>query len=155
MKGLLLAASLLVLVLAACGGSQKVPKGVREIDVHAPGVPLSLRKPGPPISRRVTDPSQVKRIIGWFHALKRPGNSNVVCAGGLAANVTFTFRSASGDELAKASSPPAAASYCQPIHFVTRGQRETFLIDANQGSPLIDRVESLLGIRFPVKLYLG
>jgi hypothetical protein len=155
MKPLLLAVSGLVLVLAACGGSHTVPKGVSEIDIRAPGIPLSLRKPSQAISRSVTDPSQIKRIIDWFDSLKRPGNTNVACAGGLAANVTFTFRSAGDAELAKANSPPAAAHACDPIHFTIRGQQETFLVDSSQGTALIDRVQRLLGTKFPVKGYLG
>jgi hypothetical protein len=156
MKRLLLAAGALVFVLAACGGSQRVPKGVSEVDIRAPV--RVTKNPNPPdiFSRRITDPSQVKRIIGWFDSLQRLGNNNTFCAGGLAADVTFTFRSANGVDLAKAYSPPSVADTCDPIHFTTRGRQETFLVDGNQATPLIGRVRSLLGPRFrPTFGYLG
>jgi hypothetical protein len=156
MKRLLVAANALVFVLAACGGSQRVPKGVSEVDIRAP-VRITKSPTRPEIfSRRITDPSQVKRIIGWFDSLQPAGNYNTLCAGGLAAEVTFTFRSATGVELAKAYSPPEVADTCDTIHFTTRGQHETFLVDANQATPLIGRVKRLLGPRFrPTFLYLG
>jgi hypothetical protein len=103
MKRLLIAAAPLVLLLAACGGSQRVPRGVSEIDIRAPGrISRSRTHPSPIISRRVTDPSEVKSIIDWFNGLRPPGKVNYGCAGGLGADVTFTFRSPSGAELAKA-----------------------------------------------------
>jgi len=158
MKRLLLAASALVLVLAACGGSQRVPKGVSEIDIRTlvPDVRSVTDRPRV-FSRSITDPSEVERIIGWFDALKPPGTTSIACAGGLAANVTFTFRSADGAELAKANSPPAPTDACNPIHFFTlRGQQENFLVDNNQGPALIGRVKHLLGTRFrPIRGYLG
>ena len=154
MKRLLLAASCLVLMVAACGGSHRVPNGVSEIDIRAPGAPLSLRKPSPPVSRTVTDPSQVKRIIEWFDSLK-PGSTKTLCAGGLVANVTFTFRSTNAADLARANSPPAVAEDCQWIVFTTPGQQETLLVDSNQATPLIDRIQRLLGTKFKVSVYLG
>lgn len=169
MKGLLLAASGLVFVLAACGGSHRVPNGVNEIDIHSPGrlhlsthrshghVHLTPGHPSPVISRRVTDPSQVERITGWFDSLKPPGKVSYGCAGGPAESVRFTFRSANGEELATAYSAPERAGPCDTIGFIVGGQRkrETFLVDSTQGSPLIQRVESLLGVKFPDDLYLG
>jgi hypothetical protein len=107
MKRLLLAVSALVFVLAGCGGSQRVPKGVTEIDVHAPGrISLRPKHPNPGISRKATDPSQVKQIVSWFGSLKPPGKTSYACAGGPAASVRFTFRSANGTALATANSPP-------------------------------------------------
>src|SRR5438093_1540410 len=83
MKRSLLAGSALVLVLAGCGGSQRVPKGVTEIDIRAPGrISLRPNHPNPGISRRVTDRSQVQQIITWFDSLKPPGKSSYGCAGG-------------------------------------------------------------------------
>ena len=169
MKCLLIASTPLVLVLAACGGGQRVPKGVSEIDIHSPGrlhlitqrshghVYLRPGHPSPVISRRVTDPSQVERIAGWFNSLKPPGKVSYGCAGGPAEGVRFTFRSANGEELAMAYSAPERAAPCDPIGFIVGAQREreTFLVDGDQGSPLIHRVESLLGVKFPNDLYLG
>jgi len=156
MKRLLLAGSALVLVLAGCGGSQRVPRGVSQIDVRAPGrVSLRPNHPNPGISRSITDPSQVKRITGWFDSLKPPGTTSYICAGGPALSVSFTFRSANGAELAKAYSPPAPAGPCDTIQFTAAGQPETFLVDSNQVTPLIHRVQRLLGVKFHNDGYLG
>jgi hypothetical protein len=157
MKRLLLAASPLVLVLAACGGAHRLPKGVGEIDVRAP-VGRPTRSPSLPqiFSRRITDPAQVKSIVGWFDSLKRPGKSEIACAGGYSSDVTFTFRSLNGNELASANSPPARADDCNPIHLTLRGQQEAFLVDSGQGMALIGRIKRLFGPRFrPVIGYLG
>jgi len=80
MKRLLLAASALVLVLAACGGSQRVPKRVSEIDIRTlvPDVRSVTDRPRV-FSRSITDPSEVERIIGWFDALKPPGTTSIAC----------------------------------------------------------------------------
>jgi hypothetical protein len=171
MRRLVLATSALVFVLAACGGSRRVPKGVTEIDIHSPG-PLHLSKhrshghvylrpghPSPVIVRRVTDPSQVTRITAWFDSLRPPGPTppHTGCAGGPAETVRFSFRSANGHELATAYSAPVRADRCDTIGFIVGGQREkeTFLVDSKQGSALIDRVQQLLGVKFPNDLYLG
>ena len=158
MKRLLLVASASLLVFAGCrGGHRVVPRGVSEIDIRAP-VGRPTRPPNPPhiFLRKITDPSQVKSIIGWFNSLKQPGKSSIVCAGGYAANVTFTFRSPNGAELASANSPPATAGNCDPVHLTIHGQQETFLVDSNQGMALIDNVKRLLGPRFrPAIGYLG
>jgi hypothetical protein len=157
MKRLLVVASAFVLLLTACGGGHRVPKDVSEIDVRAP-VGRPTRSPSPPhiFFRRITDPAQVKSIIGWFDSLERPGNKEIACAGGYALDVTFTFRASNGAELASANSPPATADSCDPIHLTIRGQREKFLVDGNQGLALIDRVKRLLGPRFrPAIGYLG
>jgi hypothetical protein len=147
----------LVLVLSACGGAHRVPEGVSEIDIRA-SVRQLTRPPSLPyiFSRRITDPSQVKRIIGWFNSLKRPGRGAVVCGGGYDANVTLTFRSPDGAALEIAHSPPARAGICDPIHLTIFGHHETVLVDSNQGMSLIDRFKRLLGRRFrPVGVYLG
>jgi hypothetical protein len=168
---LLIAACALTLatsVVAGCGSSRRVPNGVSEIDIHTPG-PLHLSthrshghvylrpgRPSPVISRRVTDPSQVERIIGWSNSLKPPGKVSYGCAGGPAESVRFTFRSANGDELATAYSAPERAGPCDTIGFTVGGQRlrETFLIDS-RGPSMIHRVQRLLGVKFPDNLYLG
>ena len=107
-------------------------------------------------SREITAPSQVKTIIAWFDTLKEPGKSNIACAGGYAADVTFTFRSPNGAEMATANSPPATAGNCDPIHLTVRGHQETLLVDSNPRMSLIDCVKRLLGPRFrPAIGYLG
>lgn len=156
MKPLLVAASALVLVLAGCGDGQRAPKGVSKIDLRAP-IRITHHNQHPRIfSRRITDPSQVARFVAWFDALKPAGgNSNIVCAGGLSADVTFIFRSASGAKLASAVAPPAPAGNCDPIHFKLPGRQETLLVDG-RGMALIGRVKRLLGPGFrPVVGYLG
>jgi hypothetical protein len=168
MRRLLLATSALVFVLAACGGSQRVPKGVTEIDIHSPGpLHLSTRRshgrislrdhPSPVISLRVTDPSQVTRITSWFDSLQPPGKVSYGCAGGPAETVRFTFRSANGAELATAYSAPLRAGPCDTIGFIVGRQREreAFLVDSKQGPTLIDRVQGLLGVKFALTGYLG
>jgi hypothetical protein len=170
MGRLLFATSALVFVLAGCGGGggQRVPKGVAEIDVHSPG-PLHLSthrshgrisprgNPSPVISLRVTDPAQVRRITGWFDSLRPPGRVSYGCAGGPAESVRFTFRSTNGDELATAYSAPLRAGPCDTIGFIVGRQREQeeFLVDGKQGPTLIDRVQGLLGVKFPLIGYLG
>ena len=64
---------------------------------------------------RVTDPSQVKQIVGWFNGLtaSRPGSP--LCAGGYALSMSLTFRSASGVALATANSSPLPTGSCDPI----------------------------------------
>jgi hypothetical protein len=169
MRRLLLATSALVFVLTACGGGQRVPKGVTEIDIHSPG-PLHLSthrshghvylSPGhhsPVIVRRVTDPSQVTRITAWFNSLRPPAKVSYACAGGPAETVRFTFRSVNGDALATAYSAPLRAGPCDTIGFIVGEQREgeTFLTDSSHGPSLIHRVQRLLGVKFPDDLYLG
>jgi hypothetical protein len=158
MRCLLLAASPLVLVLAACAGGQRVPNGVSEIDIRAPVQLETPRHPQPPkvFSRTVTNPSQVSRVVDWFDSLQPPGKTDYVCAGGLGASVRFTFRSANGAELARAYSPPAKAGPCDTIQFTPSGQQEAFLVDGNQGASLIGRLKRLLGPRFrPTGVYYG
>jgi hypothetical protein len=156
MKRLVLAASVLVLVLSACGGSQRVPKGVAEIDINAPGrISLHPGHRNPGISRRITDPSQVERIVNWFDSLKPPGKVSYLCAGGPALSVRFAFRSANGDELAKAYSAPVPAGPCDTIQFTVGRQPGSFLVDTNQATPMIHRVQRLLGVKFHDDLYYG
>jgi hypothetical protein len=156
MKRLVLAASVLVLVLSACGGGQRVPKGVAEIDIHAPGrFSPKAGRPSPGISRRITDPARVERIAGWFDSLEPPGKVSYGCAGGPALSVRFTFRSANGDELAKAYSAPVPADPCDTIQFTAGRKPESFLVDGNQSTPMIRRVQHMLGVEFNNDLYYG
>jgi hypothetical protein len=162
----LLASALLIAALATGltlglrptrgGLSARVPKGVTEINIRAPGrISLRPNHANPGISRSITDPSQVKRITGWFDSLQPPGKTSYVCAGGPAASVGFTFRSANGAELAKAYSAPAPAGPCDTIQFAVDGQREMFLVDSNRATPLIHRVQRLLRVKFHNDVYYG
>jgi hypothetical protein len=138
-------------------GGRWVPSGVEEIDVRAPNPPLSPRKAAPPILVRVTDPSQVERIVSWFDGLTKNSHlpANAGCAGGEAANVSFTFRGASGNVLATANSSPGTAWSCDPIHLAVGGRPEAFLYDARRADSLIGRVQQLLRVKFRVMVYLG
>jgi hypothetical protein len=124
-----------------------VPAGVEEIDVRAPN--------SPPVSLRVTDPSQVKQIVGWFNGLtaNRPGSSG--CAGGYAPNVSFTFRGASGRALATAYSSPLPTGSCDPIYFKAGAKPHASLFDPNDASSFITRVRQLLGISRTSAQYRG
>lgn len=138
------------------GGSHRVPKGVSQIDIRAPGrISLKPNHPNPGISRRITDPAQVKLITSWFDSLKPPGETSYGCAGGPALSVRFAFRSANGRELAAAYSAPAPAGPCDTIQFTAGGQPETFLVDSDHATPLIHRVERMLGVKFHDDLYYG
>jgi hypothetical protein len=118
-----------------------IPASVHEIDIANSAV-----------SRRVTSPAQVARIIQWFDALNivQPGSQVLGCPLILASKVTFTFRSASGAELAKAAAFSQPADGCDPIEFTIRGHRQTPLIDSalGEGKAFVDRVQRLLGVRF-------
>ena len=97
----------------------------------------------------------MKRITGWFNSLEQPGTSSVICAGGYASTVTFTFRSSTGSELATADAPPVRADSCDPIRLIIGGQGWS-LVDRAKGMALIDYLKRLLGPRFrPVVGYLG
>ena len=160
LAGALLLAALatgLVLGLRSTGAGLTawVPRGVTEIDIRAPGRISLTNHPNPGISRRITDPSQVKRITSWFNSLKRPVAAPYICAGGPAHSVRFTFRSANRADLATAYSAPALAGPCDPIQFTAGGQPETALVDRNQATALIHRVQRLLGVKFHNDLYYG
>ena len=118
-----------------------VPAGVREIDIANRAA-----------SQQITDPAKVARIVRWFDALNivQPGIGPVHCALLLASKVTFTFRSATGEMVAKAIAPSVPASGCNPIEFTIHGRRQTPLIDSTPGGgrAFIERVQRLLGVRF-------
>jgi len=121
-----------------------VPAGVEEIDVRAA-----------PISLRVTDPSQLKQIVGWFNGLTSTRPGSPACAGGYAATVSFTFRGASGVALATANSSPLPTGSCDPVSFKVGAKPHTFLFDPSGASSFITRVRQLLGISRTFELYRG
>jgi hypothetical protein len=117
---------------------------VHEIDVQA-AIPT---RGASPISLRVTEPSQVERIIGWFDTLEPPSRNGPLCAMILRPrNMIFRFRAANGKELATMTSTAAGASYCDPF-FLTIGARHVPLVDRNGARPFLSNVEQLLGIHF-------
>jgi hypothetical protein len=158
----------------ALAGAVWLPHGVREIDIRSQTFashPHSLRhpfSPRPPLSLRITDPSEVARIAGWFNALVRSprevrlsDGATVACVNGIPATVEFTFRGASGKKLATANSTPGMAWYCAAIQFTAGAHRAAFLLDRftlgvdpsklsgrDEANSFIGRVQELLGVKF-------
>lgn len=107
--------------------SERVPAGVREIDV-------TRRAPGraPAFSAKVTAPARVREIVALIDALPIVQPGVLACpmmpAGGQ--SVTFSFRAAGGAVLAQASQPVVAgpATACDAMSFVVAGRRQTPLL---------------------------
>jgi len=124
-----------------------VPAATREIDVRA----------NP--SLRITDPTQVRRIVLWFDALQtqhdalKRNPSAGLCAGGYMTTVRFTFLSATGATLATAWSPPVGPDICSPMSYSVGARPATRLVDPRKS--LIDRVQSLLGVTFRGRVFGG
>jgi hypothetical protein len=137
-----------------------VPAGVHEIDIRGFSRPPAARKFAA-VSFRVTDPAEVKSVVAWFDGLERNPRTvtihgrQLVCAGGPAESVAFTFRGANGRALARAFSAPGVAEYCDPIQLTAGTHRASFLVDANRASSLIGRVQGLLGVTFASTGYYG
>jgi len=151
-KGLLLAlaalvaVAVLVTVLAGRSDGPRLPQGVHEIDVTA--------AIGPDVDHaqvrtwRITEPAQVKRVIGWFSTLKQvePSTpSTGTCYGDVE---TFTFRSSNGAELATAGVPPGRADGCSLINIQNGEGDGRFFVEKATGMALIDRAKHILGPRF-------
>lgn len=130
-----------------------IPRGAREVDIRSlpGGVPPGWGH-ATPVTRRVTEQSQVARIVHWFNALNvvQPNTYTVGCVLLVVVPVRFVFRSASGRELASAIVPATPADSCYAIQFTLRGQGETRLVDSTpeDGMAFYNRVERLLGVRF-------
>jgi hypothetical protein len=116
-----------------------VPQGVLEIDVRTLN--------GSPPTLRITDPSKVKQVIGWFDALTTGHVTTVSCFFGVAPTVSFTFRSADGRALGSAHANAYGASPCNPTYF-TAGTQSIALVDPGRDT-FVGRVERLLGVKFP------
>jgi hypothetical protein len=120
---------------------EAVPRGVREIDIRDGRV-----------HRRVVGSTNVARIVHWFDALNVTQlGAAVICPAILASKVTLVFRSASGARVARSVVPSQPADGCDPIAFSIRGHVQTPLIDGTPGAgrAFVDRVQRLLGVRFP------
>lgn len=133
--------------------SEKVPRGVREIDIREVQMQLTHRAGHPfvtlPIlSLKLTNRTKIKRIVSWIDA--RPLNQPVLypCHGGLertARVITFVFRGARRAFLARASGVPFVGSPapCTPIDFRLRGRAQPPLLGGGFG-----QVQRILGVRF-------
>jgi hypothetical protein len=121
--------------------SEKVPSRVREIRLTS----ASLGRP-PIVALTVTNPVQVRRIISWFDALGvvQPGVLGCPVLGN-GPIVTFSFRSASGVQLARASvlDLEGMSGPCNAIDFSIGGHRQAPLV----GGEFLKRIQRLLGVR--------
>jgi hypothetical protein len=118
-------------------GGRWVPAGVSEIDITRPVLSVTALS-APPIAARVTDPSEIKRILAWFNALDQSSNQITCFVAPL--HTLVTFRAASGATLATADVPSA----CEPIRFTTRGPAVS-LADRNAPNSFSERVARLVG----------
>lgn len=122
--------------------TERVPAATREIVLHAPKG-----------SAKVTDPTEVDRIIRWFDALPvSPPGIAVPCPLGPGADITLSFRGGSGAWLAQAKLPPTLASICDSIAFSIGGREQKPLIDRADRASLVRRLQDLLGIQL-VEIY--
>ena len=144
--GALVAVTALVIALTDSRGGSRLPRGVSEIDVTA-AVGHSLDQ-SQVRTWRITEPAQVKRVIGWFNSLKQVEPS-ISRSGRCYADVeTFTFRSSNGSELGTAGVPPGRADPCSPANIVIGRGEASFFVEKASGKALIDRAKDLLGARF-------
>jgi hypothetical protein len=121
--------------------SEKVPSGVRMIDIHIP------QRNRVRIVRVINRP-KLTRIIRWFDALPiSPPGVEVPCFGGTPGGITLSFRSARGAVLARTTVPRTSASVCQPIAFKIGGHTQTPLIDGFTRTSFTSRLGQLLGLR--------
>ncbi len=123
--------------------SERIPAGVREIDVSSGRLPGYPR----PVSREVTAPAKVRKIIGWVNQMLvvQPGATS--CPPLPAAPVvSFGFRTRAGGRLlaqAKLDEYPYSNA-CNPVTLTIRGVRQKPLL----GGDFLSRVGRLLGVRF-------
>jgi hypothetical protein len=119
--------------------ANRVPSGVREIDVRAPSGFV-----------RVTEPAKVSRIVRWFDRLPRVPRGRVFCPLLVRGPViTLAFRDGRGGMLARARYDANAPNHslvsnrCVPIAFSLHGQPRKLLV----GGRFLPRVQRLLGVR--------
>jgi hypothetical protein len=119
--------------------NEKVPASVREILLRTPKVHL-----------KVTGRAKVERIVRWFDALpiSPPGVAGL-CALMPGADITLSFRTASGRSLAGAQLPPTSANICDSITFKIGGHRQAPLIDRDVPiqESFVGRLQRLLGVQ--------
>jgi hypothetical protein len=121
--------------------SEKVPAGVRRIDVR---IPQAHRVR----TVRVVNRAKLARIIRWFDGLPvSPPGVQVPCLGGLPGDFQLSFRNAGGAVLAQARVPRSNAAGCDPIRFAIRGHARRPLIDGFTRDSFTARLGQLLGLR--------
>jgi hypothetical protein len=121
--------------------SEKLPTGVRVIDVRVP-------KPNGTHVVRVTNSAKVARIAHWFDALPiSPPGVDTPCFDVYMGRTTLSFRSEDGALLALATVPLTSAGTCDPIGFTIRSHVQRPLIDRPLRASFIERLQSLLGLQ--------
>jgi hypothetical protein len=132
-------AQLLVTIALVVGHpANRIPAGVRTIEIRSPARTV-----------RVSDPAHVRRIERWFDAMPvaRPGLYRCPNIRGGTPTVRFAFLAAAGTALARASMLDAFGGLsgpCNPVAFRIPGHRVRLLI----GGRMLPRVQRLLGVRF-------
>jgi hypothetical protein len=118
--------------------ANRVPSGVREIDVRAPSGLV-----------RVTDPAKVARIVHWFDRLPIAPRGRIFCPLLVRGPViTLAFRDNRSGVLARARYDANAPNHslvstrCVPIAFSVHGLPRKLLV----GGRFLPRVERLLGV---------
>jgi hypothetical protein len=120
---------------------EKVPSGVRRIDVR---IPRAHRVR----TVRVRDSGKVARIIRWLDALPvSPPGVRVPCLGGARGDIELSFRNARGAVLAHATVPRSSAGSCDPIAFAIGGHSQRPLVDGFTRESFTARLGRLLGVR--------
>ena len=121
--------------------SERVPSGVRMIDIHVP-------RPSHPRIAHLIDRARVARIIRWFDALPiSPPGVRLPCLGGVPAAVTLAFRNAHGRVVAQAKFPGDGPNACDSIGFKIGRHRQTPLIDRPGRASFTTRLQVLLGLQ--------
>jgi hypothetical protein len=119
--------------------TEKVPPGVRTIDI---------RRTSPPLSLRISNPWKVRQIVRLVNQLPVAQPGAIACPALVAGRpvVSFRFMSASGLNLAAASEHADVAeptTPCDPLFFSVRSHSETPLL---RGAEFLHRVDRLLGV---------
>ena len=124
---------------------EKVPATVREITLDVPKMPYA-----PKVHLQVTSRGKVERITRWFNALPvSPPGPSPMCGPSPGADITLSFRSASGRFLAHAQLPPIPAEICASIEFTLGGHSQAPLADRdlmNKKASFVGRLQRLLGV---------
>jgi len=122
--------------------SERVPAGVREIDIAS----TAFMSRSPILALRVTEVPEVRQLVKWINAMPTAQPGSISCPSLAGPTVTFMFRAAAGNAVARASGMyfDGTSGQCNPIQLWIHGQRQTPLI----GGDFYGRVERLLGVRF-------
>jgi len=105
--------------VVARSASERVPAGVRTIEIEKSGSDSPLASPNWRLVHRVTAPEKLAKIIRWFDALPiEPGLVHAICFGMYPeSSERITFRDGSGHALARATAEPFGgySGECYPM----------------------------------------